>query len=58
MHETTFVMEGFFMESFMQKARAFYQLAQEEIRENPGDTVLIIVALYVITVGSLMAAVL
>ena len=46
------------MESFMQKARAFYQLAQEEIRENPGDTVLIIVALYVITVGSLMAAVL
>ena len=46
------------MKNLMQKAKKIHHLAQGEIRKNPGDTVLIIVALYVIAAVSFMAAVL
>lgn len=42
----------------MQKAKQFHQIAKDEIAENPGDAVLIIVAFYVVSVVALMAAVL
>lgn len=42
----------------MQKAQEFYLIAQEEVKEHPGDTVLIFIGLYVVTVVAIMAAVL
>lgn len=46
------------MANLMQKARYWHTLAQQEIRDNPGDMALIIIALYIIAVVSIIAAVL
>lgn len=42
----------------MQKVQEFYQLAQEEVKAYPGDTVLIFIGLYVVAVVAIFAAVL
>lgn len=46
------------MKNLMQKARYFHTLAQEEVKEHPGDMVLVIIGLYVVAVVSILAAVL
>lgn len=46
------------MKNLMQKAKRFHQIAQEEVREHPGDMVLIIIGLYVVSIVAIFAAVL